>query len=135
MCDIDQMKPINDRFGHDAGDVVLRQIGGLMKKIFRGEDVACRYGGDEFMIILPEAALSDVWQRAEHLRELVKKTRYEYEGKPIGPVTLSIGVAAFPDFGSTVERLIQVSDAAVYLAKHEGGDRVMIAHRNEENNK
>ncbi len=135
MCDIDQMKPINDRYGHDAGDVVLRQLGGLMKKIFRGEDVACRYGGDEFMIILPEASLSDVWQRAENLREMVKKTPFEYEGKLIGPVTVSIGVAAYPDLGSTIERLIQVSDAAAYLAKHEGGDRVMIAHQIDDNSK
>ncbi len=134
MCDIDQMKPINDRYGHDAGDVVLRQLGGLMKKIFRGEDVACRYGGDEFMIILPEASLSDVWQRAENLREMVKKTRFEYEGKSIGPVTVSIGVAAYPDLGSTVDRLIQVSDAAAYLAKREGGDRVMIARQFDDNN-
>lgn len=135
MCDIDQMKPINDRYGHDAGDVVLRQMGGLMKKIFRGEDVACRYGGDEFMVILPEASLSDVWQRAESLREAVKKTSYEYEGKSIGSVTVSIGVAAYPDLGSTVERLIQASDAAAYLAKHEGGDRVMIAHHTDDNSK
>jgi len=135
MCDIDQMKPINDRYGHDAGDVVLRQIGNLMKKIFRGEDVACRYGGDEFMVILPEASLSDVWQRAENLREAVKKTSYVYEGKSIGPITVSIGVAAYPDLGSTVERLIQVSDAAAYLAKHEGGDRVMIAHHTDNNAK
>ena len=106
-----------------------------MKKIFRGEDVACRYGGDEFMVILPEASLSDVWQRAESLREAVKKTSYEYEGKSIGPITLSIGVAAYPDLGSTVERLIQVSDAAAYLAKHEGGDRVMIAHHTDDNAK
>lgn len=135
MCDIDHMKPINDRYGHDAGDLVLRQIGSLMKKIFRGEDVACRHGGDEFMVILPEASLSDVWQRAESLREAVKKTSYEYEGKSIGPVTVSIGVAAYPDLGSTVERLIQVSDAAAYLAKHEGGDRVMIAHHTDDNSK
>ncbi len=134
MVDVDKMKPINDRYGHDAGDAVLRQMGALMKKIFRGEDVACRYGGDEFMVILPEASLSDVWQRAEHLREMVKKAQFEYEGKPIGPLTLSIGVAAYPDLGSTVERLIQVSDAAAYLAKHEGGDRVMIAHHTDENN-
>ncbi|MCS6906879.1 MAG: diguanylate cyclase [Anaerolineales bacterium] len=134
MCDIDQMKPINDRFGHDAGDVVLRHIGSLMKKIFRGEDVACRYGGDEFMIILPEASLSDVWQRAENLREMVKRARFEYEGKLIGPVTLSIGVAAYPDLGFTVERLVQASDAAAYLAKREGGDRVMIARQAEDNN-
>lgn len=135
MCDIDQMKPINDRYGHDAGDAVLRQIGGIMKKIFRGEDVACRYGGDEFLIILPEASLSDVWQRAENLREAVKKVQLEYEGKFIGPVTVSVGVAAYPDFGSTVERLVQASDAAAYLAKREGGDRVMIAHSMDESAK
>ncbi|MCX8061140.1 MAG: GGDEF domain-containing protein [Anaerolineales bacterium] len=134
MIDIDQMKPINDRYGHDAGDVVLRQFGGLMRKTFRGEDVACRYGGDEFMIIMPEASLSDVWQKAENLREMIKRTQFEYDGKLIGPVTVSIGVAAYPELGSTVERLIQVSDAAAYLAKREGGDRVMIARISDENN-
>jgi diguanylate cyclase (GGDEF)-like protein len=132
MCDIDQMKPINDRYGHDAGDVLLRAVGGLMVKMFRGEDVACRYGGDEFTVILPEASLSDVWQRAEHLRDAIKKTSIEYEGNKIGPITMSIGVAAYPDLGMTSERLLQICDAAIYLAKDEGGDRVMIGRRSEE---
>lgn len=135
MCDIDQMKPINDRYGHDAGDALLRIIGALMVKMFRGEDVACRFGGDEFTVILPEASLSDVWQRAESLRDTIKKTSIDYEGKNLGPITVSIGVAAYPDLGTTAERLLQVSDAAVYLAKDEGGDRVMIGRRSEEADK
>jgi diguanylate cyclase (GGDEF)-like protein/PAS domain S-box-containing protein len=132
MCDIDQLKPINDNLGHDAGDTMLKSVGSLMERLFRGEDVACRYGGDEFTVIMPEASLSDVWQRAEQLRESLRKLSMEHEGKRLGPVTMSIGVAAYPDHGNSAERLLQVADAAVYVSKSEGGDRVMIGHRPED---
>jgi diguanylate cyclase (GGDEF)-like protein/PAS domain S-box-containing protein len=131
MFDIDQLKPVNDNLGHDAGDVLLKSVGGLLLKLFRGEDVACRYGGDEFTIILPEASLPDVWRRAEELREAVKILQLEYEGKPLRPCSLSVGVAAFPDHGTTIETLIKASDAAIYAAKAEGGDRIMLGQSEE----
>ncbi|MDR3577620.1 MAG: diguanylate cyclase [Anaerolineaceae bacterium] len=129
MFDIDKMKPINDRYGHDAGDLLLRSLGREMLSLFRGEDVACRYGGDEFTIVLSEASLADTWRRAEQLREAVKKLDLKYEGKPIGPITLSIGVAAYPDHGLSAERVLLASDAASYTSKSEGGDRISMGHK------
>ncbi len=131
MFDIDRMKPINDTFGHDAGDLLLRTLGGLMLNSFRGEDVACRYGGDEFTIVLPEASLVDVWRRAEQLRENVKKLDIRYEGRSVGAITLSIGVAAYPDHGLTAERVLLAADAASYASKSEGGDRIVVGHEAE----
>ena len=131
MFDIDKMKPINDRYGHDAGDLALKTLGRELLNLFRGEDVACRYGGDEFTIVLPEATLADVWRRAEQLRESVKRLGLQYEGKQIGPITLSIGVTAYPDHGASAERVILACDAASYAAKSEGGDRIMMGHKSE----
>jgi diguanylate cyclase (GGDEF)-like protein len=99
--------------------------------MFRGEDVACRYGGDEFTIVLPEASLADVWRRAEQMRDAVKRLDPVYEGKHLGPLTLSIGVAAYPDHGTTTERVLLASDAASYASKSEGGDRIMMGHKTE----
>lgn len=129
MFDIDKMKPINDQFGHDAGDLLLRSLGSELLGMFRGEDVACRYGGDEFTIVLPEASLAEVWRRAEQLRDRMRRLDLMYNGKPLGKVSLSIGVAAFPDHGQTTERVLLACDAASYAAKTEGGDRIMVGHR------
>jgi diguanylate cyclase (GGDEF)-like protein len=131
MFDIDKMKPINDRYGHDAGDLVLKLLGRELLSMFRGEDVACRYGGDEFTIVLPEASLADVWRRAEQMRDAVKRLDIVYEGKHLGPLTLSIGVAAYPDHGTTTERVLLACDAASYASKSEGGDRIMMGHKSE----
>lgn len=131
MFDIDQMKPINDTLGHDAGDIVLKATGRLLQKLFRGEDVACRYGGDEFTIILPEASLLDVGRRANELREEIRNLRLEYNGEPLRPITLSIGVSAFPDHGTNIDDLIKASDSAIYAAKAEGGDRIMYGRKDE----
>jgi diguanylate cyclase (GGDEF)-like protein/PAS domain S-box-containing protein len=126
MFDMDEFKIINDAFGHDAGDLVLKAIGDLLAQFFRGEDVACRFGGDEFTIILPESSLADTWQRAEQLREEWKKVKIKYEGNFLRTPTLSIGVAAFPEHGMKPEQLLQVADTAAYTAKSKGKDRVML---------
>ena len=131
MFDIDRMKPINDRFGHDAGDLLLRGIGREMLHMFRGEDVACRYGGDEFTIVLPEATVAEAWTRAEQLREALRSMNLQYEGQSLGPVTISIGVAAYPDHAERGDRLLMATDAASYAAKSEGGNRIMMAHKME----
>lgn len=132
LFDIDRLKPVNDNHGHDAGDTLLRALGELLLKTFRGEDVACRYGGDEFTVVLPEASLADIWQRAEQLRNNYKTLDLQHEGRHLDLAGLSIGVAAYPDHGTSVERLLQVCDAAAYLAKAQGGDRVMIGKSIEE---
>lgn len=132
MFDVDHLKQVNDTHGHDAGDIVLKALGNLMVKIFRGEDVACRYGGDEFTIVLPEATVSEAFRRAEQFREAVKKLEYETEGKRIQSVSVSVGISAYPDHGVSVEKLLQVADAASYAAKVQGRDRVMIGGTSEE---
>jgi diguanylate cyclase (GGDEF)-like protein len=131
MFDVDKMKPINDQLGHDAGDLVLKTLGEALSQLFRSEDVACRYGGDEFTIVLPEASLADAWRRAEELRDAVKGLNIQYEGKKLGSITLSIGVAAYPDHGPSLENLLLASDTASYAAKSEGGDRIMVGHRDD----
>jgi len=132
MFDIDHLKQINDKYGHDAGDVVLKILGDLLIKLFRGEDVPCRYGGDEFTIVLPEASVSEAFRRAEQFRDTFKKTDFVYEGHHFSPLTLSLGIAAYPDHGASVERLLQTADAASYSAKVQGRDRVMIGGSVEE---
>ena len=132
LFDIDHLKNVNDGYGHDAGDAALKALGNLMMKTFRGEDVPCRFGGDEFTIILPEASVSDAFRRAEQFRETFKRLEFEHEGKHFGPLTLSLGISAYPDHGSSVERLLQIADAAAYAAKAQGRDRVMIGGAPEE---
>ncbi len=127
MLDIDHFKQVNDTFGHDAGDAVLREVGALLQAKVRAVDVACRYGGEEFVLILPEASLENTRRRAEQLREEAKRHHISHEGKPIGTVTLSLGAAVFPDHGTTAETVLRAADAALYRAKVAGRDRVIIA--------
>ena len=93
----------------------------------RGADIACRYGGEEFTLILPEAPLEATRQRAEELREGVKALRVQHRGQPLGPITLSLGVAGFPDHSSNKEVLLRTADAALYRAKQDGRDRVVVS--------
>jgi diguanylate cyclase (GGDEF)-like protein/PAS domain S-box-containing protein len=127
MLDVDHFKRFNDTFGHDAGDALLRELSSFLKAHIRGEDVACRYGGEEFTLILPEASLEVTRDRAEHLRVDIQHLHVEHEGQPLGNVTLSFGVALFPAHGPTREAVLQAADAALYRAKREGRDRVIVA--------
>jgi diguanylate cyclase (GGDEF)-like protein len=127
MLDIDHFKQFNDGFGHGAGDELLRRLGAAMREHLRAGDVACRYGGEEFLLILPEATLEVTTRRAEQLRLHVKQMSVSYQEKPLGPVTISLGVAVFPDHGPGAEELIKSADAALYRAKAEGRDRVAAA--------
>jgi len=127
LCDIDHFKRFNDRFGHEAGDAVLIEVGRLFQTNLRSGDVVCRYGGEEFVLILPEATLEATAKRAEYFRELTKQSTITHQGQSIGPVTLSFGVAAFPEHGATRETLLRAADAALYRAKASGRDRVVIA--------
>lgn len=126
MLDVDYFKRINDTFGHDGGDALLRQLGDFLQGSVRGEDIACRYGGEEFILILPEAPLTIAHQRAEQMREKVKQLRIEHLSRPLDAISLSLGVAAFPDHGATGEAVVRVADAALYRAKREGRDRVVV---------
>ena len=127
MLDIDHFKDFNDSYGHAAGDVVLHALGASLIASIRGSDIACRYGGEEFVLILPEASLEATRQRAERLRLDVKKLELSYSGMLLETVTLSLGVAAFPEHGSSCLPLLAAADAAMYRAKDEGRDRVVAA--------
>lgn len=127
MLDLDHFKQFNDSFGHEAGDTLLRELGAFLQAHTRGEDVACRYGGEEFTIILPAASLEDTLQRAERLCEASRNLKVAYRGLLLGPVTLSAGTAAFPAHGGTGEALMRAADAALYRAKRDGGNRVATA--------
>jgi diguanylate cyclase (GGDEF)-like protein len=128
MIDVDNFKHFNDTFGHEAGDAVLRDLGGILQRHVRGGDIACRYGGEEFTIVLPEATLDIGRQRAEMLREAVRELRLVHDGKSLGAVTLSLGVACFPEHARRREHLLQIADAALYEAKNNGRNRVVVSN-------
>ncbi|HEY8514428.1 MAG TPA: diguanylate cyclase [Candidatus Binatia bacterium] len=127
MLDIDHFKEFNDAFGHDAGDALLCELGARLQNSIRGEDLACRYGGEEFVIILPEASLADAQQRAESLREAAKRIVVRHQERTLTPVTLSLGVAVFPQHADSGKALLLAADRALYRAKTAGRDRIAIA--------
>jgi diguanylate cyclase (GGDEF)-like protein/PAS domain S-box-containing protein len=127
MIDVDHFKRFNDTFGHEAGDAVLRKLGQFLQSHIRGSDMACRYGGEELTLILPEASLEVTQKRAEQIREGVKHLNVRHHGQPLGAITLSLGVASFPEHGLSGEAVIQAADAALYRAKKLGRDTVRIA--------
>ncbi len=127
MIDIDHFKNFNDTFGHDAGDAVLRQVGDLLMKNIRGSDIACRYGGEELTLILPDATLSETYRRAEQIREAIKNLVLEHRGELLGIITASLGIACYPTAGVTGDDLIRAADMALYRAKALGRDRVISA--------
>ncbi|MBD1904339.1 diguanylate cyclase [Funiculus sociatus GB2-A5] len=127
MIDVDHFKRFNDTFGHEAGDTVLRELGVFLRSHTRGSDIACRYGGEELTLILPEASLEATRERAEAIREGVKHLNLQNRRQSLGSITLSIGVAIFPTHGLTGSAVIRAADAALYHAKHQGRDRVLVA--------
>jgi diguanylate cyclase (GGDEF)-like protein/PAS domain S-box-containing protein len=128
MIDVDDFKQFNDKFGHAAGDAVLHELGNLLLGHFRGEDVACRYGGDEFVIILSDASQAVTFERAELLSEHARHLNLQFEGQTLEAVTLSVGVAVFPENGSTSAEILKAADTALYRAKREGRSRVVVAN-------
>ena len=126
MCDIDHFKVVNDRYGHPAGDEVLRAIAGLLNAGGRGSDIACRYGGEEFVLLFPDMPRDAAYARAERLRVAVAAKRITSGAAGI-QITASFGVAVFPDNGKTVDALIGAADQAMYEAKMAGRNRVVVA--------
>jgi diguanylate cyclase (GGDEF)-like protein/PAS domain S-box-containing protein len=127
MIDLDHFKFFNDNFGHDAGDLLLKELGTLLRGSIRAEDIACRYGGEEFTLILPEGTGAITRQRAEFFREAIQHLNVHYRGHPLGRITASMGVAVFPDHGRTARALIEAADKALYRSKAAGRDRVTLA--------
>ncbi len=127
MIDVDNFKTINDTYGHEAGDKVLQQLGTLIKNEVREGDIPCRYGGEEFTVILPNANKETSKKRAEELRKLIEKNlMVKRNGKQLN-ITVSIGVASYPPKMKEFEQLIELADEALYRAKHNGKNRVETA--------
>ncbi|GEM_PF-3125168 len=127
MVDIDHFKRFNDNFGHEVGDAVLQEVGKLLMQNIRPGDIACRYGGEEMTLILPDTDLTVAKQRAEEIREAIKQLRLEYHPPQLGSITVSLGIACFPTHGSSGSVILQVADAALYAAKAQGRDRAVVA--------
>ena len=127
VIDIDHFKRLNDTFGHDAGDFVLERTGELLRAATRNSDIACRFGGEEFAVILPGATLLVARNRAEAIRAALESLKIEFEGTPLGPLTVSAGVASMPPHGQDWAYTLQQADRALYTAKQAGRNRVVAA--------
>jgi diguanylate cyclase (GGDEF)-like protein len=127
FLDLDYFKRFNDTFGHDAGDMVLQSLADLFRTFFRATDICCRYGGEEFAIILPESSAQDAAVRANALRSEVKSLRLQYKKQNLDPLSLSAGVAAFPEHASASDELLKIADQCLYESKACGRDVVTVA--------
>jgi diguanylate cyclase (GGDEF)-like protein len=126
MVDIDHFKNFNSDFGHDGGDATLRALGEFLKKQVRGSDVACRYGGEEFLLILSPSTMEGARQRAEKICADARLLAVSHANRDMGAITLSLGVAMFPDHATEAAALIKAADVALYRAKSGGRNQVVM---------
>jgi len=126
MCDFDHFKTVNDQHGHLAGDEVLRIFGGLLTRTCRGSDIPCRYGGEEFVLVLPGMSAEKAREHAETLRTTVQTTPVHHDGAVIA-VTASLGIASFPRDAKNGTDLLAAADQALYAAKRGGRNQVRTA--------
>ncbi|CEK12159.1 diguanylate cyclase [Legionella hackeliae] len=134
MLDIDHFKKINDNYGHDAGDVSLREVGKVLEDCTRQGDIAARYGGEEFLIMLHNIDLANAKKRAEQIRTTISKLQIKYGAQPVIPLTVSIGIAVFPKDSRNKDELTELADKALYFAKAHGRNRVIAFSEIEQSN-
>jgi diguanylate cyclase (GGDEF)-like protein len=127
ILDVDYFKNYNDALGHPAGDEVLRQLSSILKTTIRDNDIVARYGGEEFAIILPSTNKEGASILAERLRIKIEQFQFAQENiQPNGKLTISIGMAIYPDNALTLEDLIVAADRALYFAKESGRNKVIV---------
>lgn len=124
ICDIDHFKLFNDRYGHNAGDMALRAVASILLEHFRETDLPCRFGGEEFVVVMPDATHVAAQQRAEALRHKVSERPLSYRGETLGYVTVSVGIACWPETCTAPDLLMVEADKALYRAKQQGRNRV-----------
>ena len=127
ILDIDHFKNFNDEYGHEAGDAILRSIGQLLQAQVRGGDVACRFGGEEFVILMPNAPLESAKARGRQILEAIRGQEIPHQGHLLPSVTASLGVAEFPTHASDAEGILDAADNALYIAKRTGRDRMVVS--------
>lgn len=126
ILDIDHFKAVNDTYGHDAGDVVLREFSARLKRNIRGIDLACRFGGEEFVVLMPDTDMAQAELVAERVRQSVAERSFEVDATRRLSVTVSVGVSLYETEADTPESLIKRADVALYRAKREGRNRVVF---------
>jgi diguanylate cyclase (GGDEF)-like protein len=126
MLDIDHFKKFNDTYGHEAGDLILRELGHLFKESLRKSDIACRYGGEEFLIVLFDSTQKESLKRFETIRERINGLQLRYREQLLGRMTVSIGIAEAIDNNMTAEELVAAADKALYAAKRAGRDCIIV---------
>jgi len=120
MIDVNNFKNINDSFGHKAGDLVLQKLGKTIQDNVRPSDTPCRYGGDEFTLILPETTYESAQKCAERLRKDASSINFQFNDQLIRSITLSIGISVFPEHGATGALVLQAADEVMYQLKQVG---------------
>lgn len=126
MLDLDHFKHFNDTFGHQVGDILLKEVAGVIKGRVRAGDLACRYGGEEFSVIIAEVDAEGTYKCVETIREAIKHLSLHHRGQTLGTITVSAGIATFPAHGETPEDLTRAADEALYQAKKSGRDRIAV---------
>lgn len=127
MLDLDHFKTFNDTYGHEAGDEILKYIGKLLHENFRGSDVSCRYGGEEFVIVMLDTDLSAASEKLTHFRQQVKNAKIYFQDQTLPSITVSIGVAEASKQGDTAITIIHSADIALYSAKRGGRDKIVCS--------
>lgn len=126
IMDLDHFKSFNDNHGHAAGDSVIRTVGGFLSAQVRSGDLACRYGGEEFVLILPGADKDQTARRAQNICDGVRALSLSHDGRDLGTLTFSLGVAVYPEDGDDPTAVLNAADDALYLAKRHGRDQVVV---------
>lgn len=124
LLDVDHFKKINDQYGHEAGDIVLKHVADLMKDFRSGSDIVCRFGGEEFVLILPDMSPQNLSDRMNTLKHNIEKMKITYRGEQLPVTTASIGIACFPEDGMDRDALLRSADLAMYRAKQNGRNRI-----------
>ncbi len=127
MIDIDYFKNINDTYGHKAGDTTLKETARLLQEKSRKEDIVCRFGGEEFLIVMQETTQKRALERADEIRKAVEGHSFSFNAGQTKKITISLGISAFPENGQSIEDLILRADQALYKAKKQGRNRVETA--------
>jgi len=126
MLDLDHFKEFNDKYGHNFGDMLLHRLGEMLRTNLRQSDLKCRYGGDEFVIVLIDSPLAEVHQRLEKIREMIKTIEIQQGESRVGGVSVSIGLVEVHDADWTTARVLKAADEALYAAKAAGRDRIVV---------
>ncbi|MFO2525155.1 diguanylate cyclase [Legionella pneumophila serogroup 1] len=126
MLDLDHFKKINDTFGHDAGDLVLKELGQILNSDIRLGDIAARYGGEEFVLLLYDIDAQAAKMKAENLRSAISNLQVKYGAQPVGQITASIGISVYPDDAKSPAEVIEAADKALYQAKNKGRNKVIL---------